>query len=157
MRKRMIKQQTAPHSGQELNWLNLENLTEVELTSEDDEHPIESALIPGSDHGWRAAQAGEQTIQLIFLQPQVIRHIRLLFHENSMQRTQQFTLRWSGDSGDTYEEIVRQQYNFNPSDATEEIEDYQLHLDGVTSIELSIIPDISGGDAVATLKQLQLA
>ena len=36
-------------------------------------------------------------------------------------------------------------------------EEYRVDLDGVTALELSVIPDISGGDARASLKQLRLA
>jgi hypothetical protein len=166
MRKRLITPQTenasatespSDSSYNEQDWLDLDSLTEVELTSEDSDHPIESALIAGSDHGWRAAQSGEQAIRLFFTEPQAIKHIRLLFHESARERTQQFTLRWSDDGGQTYHEIVRQQYNFNPSDSTRELEDYQVELDRVTTLELKMIPDISGGDAIASLEQLQLA
>jgi len=157
MRKRMITPQTESTSDREQDWRDLDSLTEVELSSEDNEHPIESALIPGSEHGWRSTQTGEQTIRLIFTPPQTIKHIRLLFRESSSERTQQFTLRWSNDGGQTYQEIVRQQYNFNPSDSTRELEDYQVSLDRVTTLEINIIPDIGGGDAIASLEQLQLA
>lgn len=157
MRKRMITPVTENPSAQEQDWLDLQKLAEVELTSEDSGHPIESALIPGSEHGWRAAQSGEQTIRLIFTQAQTIKHIRVLFQEAARERTQQFTLRWSGDGGQTYHEMVRQQYNFNPSDSTREIEDYEVDLNAVTTLELNIIPDISGSDAIASLRQLQLA
>ena len=157
MRKRLIKQNIEPHPSRQRNWLNLDSLTEVELTSEDTAYPIEAALIAGSEQGWRAAQPGAQTIRLIFNQPQHIQHIRLLFIEENHERTQQFTLRWSGDGAQTYQEITRQQYNFNPADTTREVEEYQVELDGVTTLELNIIPDISGSDAIASLEQLQLA
>jgi len=52
---------------------------------------------------------------------------------------------------------VRQQYNFSPPATTSECEDYPVDLDGVTTIELSIVPDISGGPARASLAQLRLA
>ena len=47
MRKRIIapvQQETAPPDQ---DWLNVEELAEVEITSEDAAHPIESALLPG--------------------------------------------------------------------------------------------------------------
>jgi hypothetical protein len=44
---------------------------------------------------------------------------------------------------------VRQQYHFSPSGATEEIEEYQVELEDVAALELTIIPDISGGGACA--------
>jgi hypothetical protein len=42
-------------------------------------------------------------------------------------------------------EIVRQQWNFSPEGATAEREDYRVALTEVTILELSIIPDITGG------------
>ena len=44
----------------------MEGLAEVEITSEDADHPIESALLPGRASGWRAAGPGKQTIRLLF-------------------------------------------------------------------------------------------
>jgi hypothetical protein len=52
---------------------------------------------------------------------------------------------------------VRQQYNFSPPEALSEVEDYDVDLDGVTALELKIVPDISGGSAQASLAQLRLA
>jgi hypothetical protein len=83
--------------------------------------------------------------------------VNLVFHENEHQRTQQFVLRWSSDAGRSYREIVRQQYNFSPPETTGECEDYAVELDGLTTLELNIIPDISGGPARASLNQLSLA
>jgi hypothetical protein len=52
---------------------------------------------------------------------------------------------------------VRQQYNFSPPEAVREVEDYDVDLDGVTALELRIVPDISGGSTRASLAQLRLA
>jgi hypothetical protein len=96
-------------------------------------------------------------VRLVFDQPLRIERLHLEFHEDELERTQQFVLRWSSDGGQSYREIVRQQYNFNPPGATSEREDYRVDLDGVTTLELSIVPDISGGPARASLGQLRLA
>ena len=80
-----------------------------------------------------------------------------MFHEGEQERTQEFVLRWSPDGGQSYREIVRQQYNFSPPGATREVEDYEINLEGVTALELEIVPDISGGPASASLVQLRLA
>ncbi len=66
-------------------------------------------------------------------------------------------LRWSGDGGRSYREILRQQYTFSPPGATREVEDYVVNLHGVTVLELRIVPDISRGDARASLILLRLA
>lgn len=157
MRKRIINQhsQDIPLTSQD--WLDLEHLAQVELTSEDTTHPVESALTLGAGSGWRAAQAGKQTIRLLFADPQRIRRIHLLFHEDQQERTQEFVLRWSSDWGQSYREIVRQQYTFSLPSTTREYEDYAVDLEGVTVLELSIVPDIGGVGALASLAQLRLA
>jgi len=157
MRKRIIEpvQQGTVPTDQE--WLNVDELAEVEITSEDPAHPIESALLPDRDSGWRAARSGKQTIRLLFTQPQRLRRIWLSFIEPSAERMQEYVLRWSGDGGQSFREIVRQQWNFSPQGATSETEDHQVELSGVTVLELTIIPDTSRGNAVASLAQLRLA
>jgi hypothetical protein len=157
MRKRIIgpvDQETAPLDQ---DWLNLEALAEVEITSEDAAHPIGSALLAGDASGWRAAGPGKQTIRLLFAYPQRLRRIWLNFVETRTERTQEYVLRWSPDGGQSFREIVRQQWNFTPQGATCETEDHHVDLPAVTVLELSIIPDTSGGKALASLAQLRLA
>jgi hypothetical protein len=157
MRKRIIGHGPRDVKADEPGWLDIDLLAQVEITSEDVGYPIESALIPGTGSGWRAAQPGEQTIRLLFDEPLRIKRIRLVFHEDDHERTQEFVLQWSPDGGQSYREILRQQYNFSPPAATREIEDYNIDLDGVTALELRIVPDMSGGAAWASLAQLRLA
>jgi hypothetical protein len=157
MRKRIIGRGPREVAAAEPGWLDLDRLAQVEITSEDADYPIESALIPGTSLGWRAAQPGEQTIRLLFDEPRSLRRIHLMFHEGEQERTQEFVLRWSPDGGQSYREVVRQQYNFSPPGATREVEDYEINLDGVTVLELKIVPDISGGRAHASLAQLRVA
>ena len=154
MRKRIIASAHDAGHSQEKEWLDLNKIAQVEITSEDPANPIEAALIPGMASGWMAAQPGEQTLQLLFDEPQKLKHIRLVFNEYDHGRTQEFVLRWSED-GLAFHDIVRQQYNFNPP-ATE-VEEYDVNLDGVTALQLKIVPDISGGAARASLSELRLA
>jgi len=157
MRKRIIKQSSKELSPPEQGWLDLEPLAEIELTSEDAAHPIESAIIPGTGPGWRAMHPGEQTVRLLFAEPLRIKRIHLKFEEENHARTQEFVLRWATDSLQNYREIVRQQFSFSPPSTTHEVEDYKVDLNGVTALELRIVPDISGAAVCASLKQLQLA
>ena len=157
MRKRIIapiQQEAIPPDE---DWLELEGLAEVEITSEDAAHPIESALLPGRASGWRAAAPGKQTIRLLFTHPQRLQRIWLSLVEPLTARTQEYVLRWSPDGGQSFREIVRQQWNFSPQGATCETEDHHIELPAVTVLELSIIPDNSGEDAFASLGQLRLA
>ncbi len=156
MRKRTIPptQEDRPEQGG--HWLDLDQLAEVEISSEDPDHPVEGALLPGRDRGWRAAGAGEQTIRLVFTHPQRISRIRLEFAETEVERTQEFVLRWSPDGGETFHDVLRQQWNFSPHGATGESEDQAVDLSGVTVLELTVVPDVSGGSAVASLEELRL-
>jgi hypothetical protein len=158
MRKRIIPSAAeagSPPPG--AGWVDLEDLAEVEITSEDPAHPIESALLPGGTAGWRAAGPGEQTIRLLFAQPLAVHRILLEFREPDVERTQEFVLRWSPDSGQTLHEVIRQQWNFSPHGATTQTEDLHVELTGVTLLELSIVPDIGSGPVRASLARLRLA
>jgi hypothetical protein len=129
----------------------------VEVTSEEKEYPVESALVSGETRGWRAADSGSQTIRLLFDESQTLKRISLVFEEIETERTQEFVLRWSSDGGRSFREIVRQQWNFSPPNSMREVEEYQVDLSGVNVLELVIVPDISGGVARASLKSLRVS
>ena len=157
MRKRLITPipQDAPLRDE--RWLDLDGAGVVEVTSEEKEYPVESALVSGEMRGWRAADPGTQTIRLVFDDPQRLKHVSLIFEETETERTQEFVLRWSPDGGRSFREIVRQQWNFSPPNTTREIEEYQVELPAVTVLELVIVPDKSRGVAHASLKSLRLS
>jgi hypothetical protein len=157
MRKQTISSGSETVSRLGDAWLDLERLAQVEITSESAEHPIESALIPNRGPGWRAAQPGKQAIRVIFDQPLSLGRILLRFDEEEQGRTQEFVLRWLPEGQKSPREIVRQQYTFSPPSTNQEIEDYSVNLNGVTALELEIVPDISGGSAYASLAQMRLA
>ena len=159
MRKRIIDstQESSQPKSEDQRWLDLEALAAVEVTSEEKEFPIESALLPGVQPGWRAATPGSQTIRVRFDQPQKLTRIQLCFEEMQMTRMQEFVLRYLPDSGGAFRDIVRQQWNFSGPDSLREVEDYTVELSGVTALELTIVPDTSGGPAHASLLSLRLA
>ena len=156
MRKRIINPAELQSQPLEEDGLNIEALAEVDITSEHPDHPIEFALLPGQALGWQAAESGRQIIRLRFSIPQLLERIWLRFEETRVERTQEYALHWSSDGGKSYQEIVRQQWNFSPDGATLQEEDHHVSLEGVTVLELSIIPEINGGDTVASLSQMRL-
>lgn len=142
---------------EEQDWLSLEEIAEVEVSSEDPDRPIDGALVEGSGAaGWRAAQPGEQTLRIRFDEPRAVSHIRLVFDDTERERVQEFALRWSADGGRTFQPLVRQQFSFSPGGATREVEDYTVSLQGVTDLELHLVPDISRAPLVATLTALRV-
>lgn len=157
MRKRIIHQDSQDVPSTKHDWLDLERLAQVEVTSENPQHPIEAALLADAGPTWCASEAGEQTIRLLFDEPQHLKRIHLVFEEDKLARTQEFVLLWSADDGRTYREIVRQQFTFSPPATSREVEDYNVALESVTTLELRIVPHTSGGPAVASLTQLRLA
>jgi hypothetical protein len=138
-------------------WLNLDQLARVEVTSEHPGRPIESALIHDRGPGWLAAGPGSQIVRLRFDKPQRVRRIWLHFVELGDERTQEFVLRWGTIEYQPTREIVRQQWTFSPGGSTHETEDYRVDLWGVMVLELTICPHISGGEARASLAEMRIA
>jgi hypothetical protein len=159
MRKRQIipPLQGAEPPGEA--WLDSDRNVLVEVTSEEEACPIESAPLPdeNENRGWRAANPGAQIIRLTFDEPQALRRIRLIFDDTENTRTQEFVIRWSPRTGHSFREIARQQWNFSPSGSVREIEDYSVDLSEVAVLELMIVPDKADSAARASLRSLRLA
>lgn len=157
MRKHVEHLPSESPSALEETWIDLDRAARVQITSEAEGYPIESALVAGSPGpGWQAAESGPQTLRLHFDEAQKITRIRIAFSSDGQARTQEFAVRWSVDGGASYHDAVRQQFNFSPPTTTSEEENYRVDLVGVTELELTIVPDISGGSARASLKEFRL-
>jgi hypothetical protein len=150
---------TAGKRHDDPQWLDLESMARVQLTSEDPAFPIENALSTNPERneiGWRAATPGPQTIALVFTVPTHLRRIFAHFIEHETERSQEIVLRYSSEK-ETAREIVRQQWNFSPTGSAQEVEDYVVDLEGVTKLELVIDPDRGRGQSRATLNTLRVA
>ena len=157
MRKRIINATEPNPPGTSEEWSNLEEIARVEVSSEDPKYPVESSFKHGESLGWRASQPGEQTIRLLFDEPKDLRRIWLRFSEPQVERTQQFTLRWTDSQTGPFREIVRQQWNFSPRGSTVEVEDYKVDLHHVLALELIIDPDLGKNQAVAALADWRIS
>jgi hypothetical protein len=157
MRKRIISHSAYGVRQPEQDWIDIARLAQAEITSEDSEHPIELALTSGDSTRWRAAQPGKQTIRIILDEPQRFNRIHLQFDEDTQTRTHEFVILWSSVGEQSYHENLRQQFTFSPPGTTREVEDYDVNLTGVKVLELRIVPDISKGNALASLTNLQIA
>ncbi|MDQ2835040.1 MAG: carbohydrate-binding protein [Acidobacteriota bacterium] len=159
MRKSIVSPTPATNAAKLEIWRDLERIARVEITSEDVEFPIEHALGKTSTSGWRAATPGPQVIRMHFDEPFNIRRIQLHFVDPSTARSQEFVL--LAGQGKDLREIVRQQWSFSPTGSTEELEDYNVELEGITTLELQIDPDRSHdpnqSQSHATLQSLKLA
>jgi hypothetical protein len=118
MRKEILEHRTTAGKDQGTpEWLDLDSIAHVQLTSEDPAFPIEDALGTSperNERGWRATSPGLQTITLSFDAPQHIQRIFLHFIERETERAQEFVLRYSS-ARETDREIVRQQWTFSPT------------------------------------------
>src|SRR5579863_3488306 len=77
--------------------------------------------------------AGAETIR------EIIEKVSQETNEKTHARVR--SLRSSQDQGNSFREIIRQQWNFSPPDSIREIEDYALDLYEVTQLALIIVPD----------------
>jgi hypothetical protein len=140
-------------------WRDLERIARVEISSEDEQFPIENALGKKPTTGWRAAGTGPQLIRLHFDEPMNIKRLQLHFVDRAAERSQEFAV-YAG-AGSELKEVVRQQWSFSPNGSTEEIEDYPVNLSGITTLEVRIDPDRSHdpkqSQNYASLQSLKLA
>jgi hypothetical protein len=159
MRKQTVsnKQLTVPnwHAGA----LDVVRLATAFISSEAAEHPIEHAFDGQGGTGgsrWVAEDDGEQTVTLAFDTPQTISQVEIEVEENEVNRTQELQLAVSVDKGQTYRELVRQEFNFSPPQTIFEREQWRVDVQGVTHLRLSIKPDKSGRSCRASLTSLVL-
>jgi hypothetical protein len=136
-------------------WLDVKTLSRIEATSEDSRYPIQSAF-EMDGHGWRAVEVGEQTIRLIFDEPQRIKRIQLCFMESDVERTHKFTLHWSPDQTVEMRPLLEQEWNFSPTGSTVEIENYEADLAGVRILQLVVSPGSGSGNDVATMASCRI-
>jgi hypothetical protein len=159
MRKSIVSPSTTTATPIGEVWRDLERIARVEISSEDDQFPIEHALGRKVTTGWRAAETGPQLIRLHFDEPLNIKRLQLHFVDRASERSQEFAV-YAG-SGSDLQEIVRQQWTFSPNGSTEEVEDYTVSLSGITTLELKIDPDRSHDPKLskhyASLQSLKLA
>jgi hypothetical protein len=129
----------------------------VFVTSEAADHPIDHAFDhhrgPGGSR-WLAAEPGEQVLILVFDTPQAISKIILEVEESEVSRTQELSVAVSCDGGQTYRELLRQEYTFSPPGTTFEHEEWTIAAEGVTHVQLVIKPDKGHTPCRATLTTL---
>ena len=138
------------------NWLDLDALATVEVSSEAPGYGIENALVPGStrlpdpSQRWQAAVPGEAKITLRFDLPQRIERVRLHFSDTEHERSQEWAL-FAQFANGADREVLRQGWNFSPAGSTEQQEEYTLALDRVVALSLWVDPDRGRDRYPATL------
>jgi len=157
LRKQVLEHQPATEIQSE--GIPVAEVATVLVTSETVDHPIEhvfdSRRGPGGSR-WMAEKPGEQTLILAFDVPQTFRKVTLEVEEPAVSRTQEVALAVSDDGGQTYRELVRQEYNFSPPGTAFEREEWKVSAEMVTHLRLWIKPDKGGKLCRATLTSLTL-
>jgi hypothetical protein len=120
------------------------------------DYPIESALTGEAEGGWRAANPGAQSIRRIF--ERAPKSVTYSWFLRTLKTHGRKSLSCDGlRMADIFRELVRQQWNFSPPSSVRELEGHAVELSEVTVLELTIVPDKSGGEARASLMSLPLA
>jgi hypothetical protein len=76
--------------------------------------------------------------------------------EIQVSRTQELQLAVSHDGENTYQELVRQEFNFSPSGTTFEHEEWTIVAEKVTHLRLCLKPDKGGRPCRASLTSLSI-
>jgi F5/8 type C domain len=157
MEDQMLRKQILTTHGRSAAEKDIAAVATVLVSSEDPRYPIDYAFDgqrgPGASR-WIAAHAGEQTLILAFDTPQTLRKILVEVEEPEISRTQEMAVSISHDGGQTYRELVRQEYNFSPPGTTLEHEEWAIKADAVSHLQLRIKPDKGGKAGRATLTTL---
>jgi len=162
LRKHIISnasQATATETALTPDGMHVPALATVLVTSESPDHPVDY-LFDGHDGPggtrWIASADGEQTLIVAFDTPQTIREVALETEEPSASRTQVLTLSLSQDGGQTYREVLRQEFNFSPPGTTFERERWSVPAARVTHLRVAIQPHKGGAPCRATLTSLTI-
>jgi hypothetical protein len=158
MRKQILKSHpavSAPPRGE----LDVAAIATVLVTSELAGHPVENAF--DGQRGptgsrWVSETRGEQTLLLAFDAPQAIRTVGVEIEETEESRTQELQLAVSCDGGQTYRELLRQEFHFAPPGTTFEREEWTVGAEAVTHLRLQIKPDKGDRPCRASLTALVL-
>ena len=139
--------------------ISIPDTATVLVTSERLDHPIENICDgqrgPGGTR-WIAEQPGDQTVIIAFDTAQDIESVSLEVEEKEVSRTQELTLSASRDGGQTYREVLRQEFNFSPPGTTFEHERWRLAAEGLTHVRVWIRPDKGGRPCYASMTSLTL-
>ena len=132
-------------------------LATVLVTSEAPGHPVDYLFDASGGPGgtrWIAGADGEQTLVLAFDAPQTIRAIGIEAEEPSATRTNVLVISLSGDGGRTYQERIRQEFNFSQPGTTFEREEWAVPAERITHVRVVIQPDKGHAPHRATLTSL---
>ncbi len=158
LRKRQLEPTMATNARAEGD-IDIGNCATIIYSSESPAHPVEHLL--DSHHGpgatrWLSARSDvTEQIVLEFDKPQTISLLVYEVEERTRERTQEVRLEVSEDAGQTFRQVLVQEYTFSPAGATYQREEQRLNLHQISHLRLMIVPNKSGS-GTATLTSLRL-
>lgn len=156
LRKQILSDPTAARAPR-ADVKDIPALATVFVTSEAPGHPVDYLFDASGGPGgtrWMAGADGEQTLVLAFDAPQTIRAIGIEAEEPSATRTNVLVISLSGDGGRTYQERIRQEFNFSQPGTTFEREEWAIPAERITHVRVVIQPDKGHAPHRATLTSL---
>ena len=156
LRKRPLEANAATSATDEID---IAGCAAIAYTSEDPAHPVEHMLDgccgPGAPRWMSARPDTTEHIVIEIDRPQTISGLVYEVEETTRERTQEVRVEASEDGGQSYRQILVQEYNFSPGGATYQREEQRFNLRQVTHLRLTIVPNKSGS-GTATLTALRL-
>lgn len=157
--RKYILDDAEARSSPRIGEIDLRAIATLGYSSEDPDQPIEH-LLDGSSgaSATRWASARPDTTERILIEfdvPQSISRLIYEVSEKEQSRTQEIRIEASEDGGETYRQILVQEYSFSPGGASFEREDLRFNLKHVSHLRLTIVPN-KNGSGVATLSTLRL-
>jgi hypothetical protein len=130
-------------------WLDLDVLADVTII-------VGGKRVPRG-RAWSADCPGEQVIEIRFRHPTTVSRLRVVSWEPEQSRTQEMAVWASSRRGERHREVLRQQFIFSPSGATEHVDEYAVQLEDVSALQVRIVPSLDGQRAVARVRELRVA
>jgi hypothetical protein len=158
LRKRPLEADAAT-SARDPGEIDIAGCATIAYSSEDPAHPVEHMLDgrrgPGATRWMSARPDTTECIVIEFDRPPTISRLVYEVEETMRERTQEVRVEVSEDGGQSYRQVLVQEYNFSPGGATYQREEQRFNLRQVTHLRLSIVPNKSGS-GTATLTTLRL-
>ena len=158
LRKRPLEAEAAT-SARAAGEIDIAVCATIAYSSVDPAHPVEHMLDrrngPGATRWVSARPDTVEHIVIEFDRPQPVSRLLYEVEETLRERTQEVRLDVSEDGGQSYRQILVQEYNFSPGGATYQREEQRFNLRQVTHLRLTIVPNKSGS-GTATLTALRL-
>ena len=158
LRKRPLEAEAAT-SARAAGEIDIAGCATIAYSSEDPAHPVEHMLDGRNGRGaTRWVSARPDTVEHIVIEfdrPQPVSRLLYEVEETLRERTQEVRLDVSEDGGQSYRQILVQEYNFSPRGATYQREEQRFNLRQVTHLRLTLVPNKSGS-GTASITALRL-